>query len=124
MKLRSGTAYEILVASNGTDGVRQSAWALAPLLRTDRATHAPESPLEPTVLSSSHCHHVRLRLPAPPTGCRSPTEATLQYMRIPTEATLQYMTVQPTTSAPSTSSWVDHDAPVLSREVGSPSYYR
>ena len=113
MKLRSGTAYEILVASNGTHGVRQSAWALAPLLRTDRATHAPESPLEPTVLSSSHCHHVRLRLPAPPTGCRSPTEATLQYM-----------TVQPTTSAPSTSSWVDHDAPVLSREVGSPSYHR
>ena len=101
-RLRAGQEYEIFVASNGTDGVRRSEWVVAPLLRTERASHAPEPPLQPLVLPTE-CHLVRLRLPPPPTGCRSPAEASLQYLAAQHPA--------------ASLGWQDYEAPLVSREL-------
>ena len=99
-QLRAGLTYEISVATNGSDGLRQSEWATAPLLRTDTATHAPEPPRPPNVLPTTDCKRVRLRLPEADRGCRSPTEASLQIFAM----------------HDGKNGWVDSDEPIVSSE--------
>lgn len=103
--LRAGTAYEIRVAL--TSGIRRSEWATAPILHTANGGR-PEPPLAPIVRGNKGVEDcgptVRLRLPTPPGGCNSPTEATLQYAQVQSGG------------APLGSglSWLDYDAPITS----------
>ena len=83
--LRAGVGYEVRVAA--TRGGERSGWAVAPVLRTDKATQPPEPPLAPivhggigggAVAGGGACHIMRLRLPTSAAGCRSATDATVQ----------------------------------------------
>ena len=100
--LRAGVGYEFRVAA--VRGIERSAWAMAPVLRTDRANQVPEPPLAPTLLDSGGCYVVRLRLPKPHAGCRSATDATLQ--------------IDSSGGGSSRSQgWVDYEAPFHSHEM-------
>ena len=105
--LRAGVDYEVRVAVITAKG-HQSDWATLPGLRTTIATQVPESPEAPHVRDDGRCHRiVRLQLPAPLPGCRSPTSATLQYSTVG----------QTAQGSGSGSSWADHNSPVTSTDV-------
>lgn len=102
--LRAGVAYVVRVTAlvHG----HQSEWATSPLFRTAVATQTPEPPLAPQVLGDGDCHRiVRLRLPAPQTGCRSATEASLQY------SSPELITDQ------GSSTWRDYDTAITTSDV-------
>ena len=78
--LRAGVGYHVRVAASA--GERTSEWALSNLLRTAGPDHTPDPPLAPIVLGGEAdgiCKGpLKLRLPPPQGGCRSPVEASLQ----------------------------------------------
>lgn len=113
--LRAGIGYEVRVAA--VRGGERSGWAMAPVLRTDRATLPPEPPLAPTIIggmsvtgsgNGGTCHTIVLELPPPGTGCRSATDATLQLHAAPLGGAHM--------GAP-TPSWRDYDAPFRGKEM-------